>query len=139
VRSSESSCLCTRGLRLAPCYHPPTCTDPKHLLCVTSLPTNDNGLACSYRPAVIVTNKRGTNCSFSLEGFPRGSNGRWGVVRGVSVIPRLVDAWLDHGTLSAPHVLARVAGQGQDRFAGPVLLARARRFLRSSFGGLVGA
>jgi hypothetical protein len=84
---------------------------PKHPLRITTPADGDNGPTYSYRGAVIVTNKQETNCSFSLEGFPHGANGRWGGIGGVSVILRLVDAWLDGGKLAAPLVMTRGDGQ----------------------------
>jgi hypothetical protein len=64
---------------------------------------------------VIVTNTKETNCSFSLEGFRHGPNGRWGGIGHVAAIVRLVDAWLDTGKLPAPYVLPEMkspAGEG---------------------------
>jgi hypothetical protein len=61
-----------------PCYEPSMPAAPKHPLRITTPADGDNGPTYSYRGAVIVTNKQETNCSFSLEGFPHGANGRWG-------------------------------------------------------------
>jgi hypothetical protein len=74
----------------------------------TVKPASDtDGPTYDYRGAVILTNKQGTNCTFSLEGFPHGPKGRWGGLGNVSHIVSLVDAWLDTGKLSAPYVLTR--------------------------------
>jgi hypothetical protein len=86
-------------------------SDPKHPLRITTPATETDGPTYSYRGAVILTNKQETNCSFSLEGFPHGANGRWGGIGGVSVILRLVDTWLDGGKLAGPYVMTRLADQ----------------------------
>jgi hypothetical protein len=85
--------------------------NPKHPLRITTPATETDGPTYS-RGAVIVTNKQETNCTFSLEEFPHGKNGRWGGTGGVSVILRLVDACLDTGKLAPPYVTLQDVAQG---------------------------
>jgi hypothetical protein len=79
---------------------------PEHPLRTVRPATDADGPTHDYRGAVILSNKQGTNLTFSLEGFPHGKSGRWSGIGNVAEIRRVVDAWLDQGRLPAPYVMA---------------------------------
>jgi hypothetical protein len=68
--------------------------------------TGTDGSTYDYRGAVILSNKQGTNLTFSLEGFSQGKSGRWSGIGNVAEIRPVVDAWLDQGRLPGPYVMA---------------------------------
>jgi hypothetical protein len=57
---------------------PYTAAMPEHPLRTVKPASDTDGAAYDYRGAVILSNKQGTNLTFSLEGFPHGPKGRWG-------------------------------------------------------------
>jgi hypothetical protein len=79
---------------------------PDHSLRTVKPATDTDGPTYDYRGAAILSNKQGTNLAFSLEGFPHGKAGRWGGIGNIAEIRRVVNAWLDHGRLPAPYVMA---------------------------------